>query len=81
MAGSATREEGVLGERPPTERNKAPGRKGRSDRAILHDGLYPGTDSPWTDQKVTLDLVRSLNLDAEREEKLLGGNARRLLGL
>jgi hypothetical protein len=43
--------------------------------------LLFGTDSPWTDQKHTLGLFRSLHLDAEREAAILGGNASRLLGL
>jgi uncharacterized protein len=45
------------------------------------DCLFFGTDSPWTDQADTLRRVRAMQLDPEREAALLGGNARRLLGL
>ncbi len=45
------------------------------------DYILFGTDSPWTDQGQTLKLLRELELPAERMEKILYGNAKRLLGL
>jgi uncharacterized protein len=43
--------------------------------------LFFGTDSPWKDQAETLRLVRAMQLDPAREAAILGGNARRLLGI
>lgn len=40
-----------------------------------------GTDSPWTDQRQTLELFMNLELDPEREKAILRDNAMRLLGL
>ncbi|MBN1699899.1 MAG: amidohydrolase [Spirochaetales bacterium] len=40
-----------------------------------------GTDSPWTDQREAIRLLRSLGLGEEREEAILYGNAARLLGM
>jgi len=40
-----------------------------------------GTDSPWTDQATELAAFRDLPLSEEEKAALLGGNARRLLGL
>ncbi len=40
-----------------------------------------GTDSPWAGQRETIEQVRRLDLGAERERLILGGNAQRLLGL
>ncbi len=40
-----------------------------------------GTDSPWSDQKDSLLQLRALPLTAEELEDILGGNARRLLGI
>lgn len=57
------------------------------DRAIrmLHrhpvDFVLFGSDSPWADQADTLAQVRALQLGADREASLLGGNAARLLHL
>ncbi|MEI7435668.1 MAG: amidohydrolase family protein [bacterium] len=45
------------------------------------DKLLFGTDSPWSDQSGDLARVRGLNLQADRLEALLGGNAARLLNL
>lgn len=39
-----------------------------------------GTDSPWADQRKSLALLRSLSLGTAREEAILSGNARALLG-
>jgi predicted TIM-barrel fold metal-dependent hydrolase len=44
------------------------------------DYILFGTDSPWTDQRATLDAVKALGLDKEVEDKLLYKNAQRLLG-
>jgi uncharacterized protein len=40
-----------------------------------------GTDSPWFDQRATLDWICSLPLSSGEQERILGGNARHLLGL
>ncbi len=40
-----------------------------------------GTDSPWAGQRETIDEVRGLDLGEERERRLFGANAARLLGL
>lgn len=40
-----------------------------------------GTDSPWTDQKTTLDRTLKLKMPDSRKEKMLFRNAERLLGL
>lgn len=40
-----------------------------------------GTDSPWSDQKESLDLIRALPLGNGEKEAVLGGNARKLLRL
>lgn len=45
------------------------------------DHVLFGTDSPWTDQGQTLDLLRGLGLDPDLEGRILRGNARRLIGL
>lgn len=42
--------------------------------------LLFGSDSPWADQAEAIAAVRRLGLAREREELILGGNARRLLG-
>jgi len=43
------------------------------------DFLLFGSDSPWTDQRATLDLLNRLGLETELQDKILGGNASRLL--
>ena len=43
--------------------------------------LFFGSDSPWTGQAETLEAVRGLGLEDELLEAVLGGNARRMLGL
>jgi predicted TIM-barrel fold metal-dependent hydrolase len=45
------------------------------------DYILFGTDSPWTDQQKTLDLLKKLNLDSARMEKILYSNAQRLLSV
>ena len=44
------------------------------------DRILFGTDSPWASQAETLRLARALNLDPERERRLLWENALALLG-
>jgi predicted TIM-barrel fold metal-dependent hydrolase len=43
------------------------------------DCILFGSDSPWSSQSETLGLLRSLDLGAEREQRLLGKNAEALL--
>ncbi len=43
------------------------------------DFLLFGSDSPWTGQRATLDLLSRLDLKTELQNKILGGNASRLL--
>jgi uncharacterized protein len=53
-------------------------------RILLNHGaeyLLFGTDSPWTDQGHTLQLLRSLDLPQDRLDKILWANAARLLGI
>ncbi len=45
------------------------------------DFVLFGTDSPWSDQQVTLARIRDLGLPSDRLTKLLYGNAARLLGI
>jgi len=55
----------------------------RSRRIIMQhpDGyVLFGTDSPWTEQAQTLSLLKKLQLPAKKLERILGGNARDLLG-
>ncbi len=57
---------------------------GRARRMILeHPAGYVlfGSDSPWTGQEKTLDLLRRLELGPERERKILTDNATALLNL
>ena len=44
------------------------------------DYILFGTDSPWTDQAKTLELLQNLDLPGEKLEKILYSNAARLLG-
>jgi len=56
--------------------------KERARRIILShspDFILFGTDSPWTDQGETLNLLRQLQLPSEIEEKILYLNAERIL--
>jgi uncharacterized protein len=43
------------------------------------DYIIFGTDSPWRKQDGTLELLRKLNLEPARMEKILYGNAKKLL--
>ena len=43
------------------------------------DRIVFGTDSPWSSQSESLRMVRSLELDKEREQRLLSKNAEALL--
>jgi len=43
------------------------------------DYILFGTDSPWRKQDGTLELLRKLNLEPARMEKILFGNAKKLL--
>lgn len=42
------------------------------------DRLLYASDHPWVEPRVILDALRSLNLPAKEEEKILSGNARKL---
>lgn len=53
----------------------------RMIRTFGADRVLFGTDSPWRSQKESLDFLRSLPLEAVEQEAVLGGNARRLLGI
>ncbi len=46
-----------------------------------NDRILFGTDSPWTDQVQQLAVVRSLGLDTDTADRILGGNAEKLLGI
>lgn len=45
------------------------------------DHILFGSDSPWNDQAEAIARVRDLGLPADREARLLGGNAAELFGL
>lgn len=56
----------------------------RAKKMILNhpsDYILFGTDSPWTVQEETLELLKSFNLNKDIEEKILYKNALRLLGI
>ena len=53
----------------------------RMVRAFGADRLLFGTDSPWSAQRESLDWIRALPLKETEKDAILGGNARRLLGL
>ncbi len=59
----------------------APARMRRMLLAHPADYLLFGTDSPWTDQADSLDLLRRLDLPEALVERITVTNARRLLGL
>lgn len=43
------------------------------------DRVLFGTDSPWSDQKASLDLIRALPLGDDEKDAILSGNAGKLL--
>ncbi|MDO4553398.1 MAG: amidohydrolase family protein [Bacillota bacterium] len=45
------------------------------------DRILFATDSPWSDAGAEAEQLRGLPLSEEEKEKILGGNARRLLGI
>ena len=45
------------------------------------DKILFGTDSPWKDQKKEIEAIQKLPLTREEQEKILGQNAVKLLGL
>lgn len=49
--------------------------------AVGYDHILFGSDSPWADQKVSMEEIRKLQLGAEAEAGILGENARDLLAL
>ena len=51
----------------------------RMIRKFGTDRVLFGTDSPWSDQKASLDLIRTLPLENAGRDAILSGNARRLL--
>lgn len=59
------------------------GLEGAKDILRRHPKEYLlfGTDSPWADQKKSIEEIRSMDLGIEREEGILYRNAERLLGL
>lgn len=48
-------------------------------RVFGSDRVVFGTDSPWDDQAAALAAIRALDLTEEEKEKILGGNAQRIL--
>lgn len=50
-------------------------------RAFGADRVVFGTDSPWDDQGAALEAIGALTLTKEEKEKILGGNAQRILGI
>lgn len=53
----------------------------RMVRSFGADRILFGTDSPWTDAKEALELVRTSGLTSAELDAVLSGNAARLLGL
>ena len=51
----------------------------RMVRAFGADRILFGTDNPWADQAAGLAYIRDLPLTAQEKEKILGGNAHKLL--
>ena len=58
------------------------GRERAREMLLSHpaDRVLFGTDSPWGSQPETVQALRALELGEEREQRLLGKNARGLLG-
>lgn len=53
----------------------------RMAEAFGTDRLLFGTDSPWSAQRRDIEWIRALPLSQAQKDAILGGNARRLLGL
>lgn len=53
----------------------------RMIRTFGADRVLFGTDSPWSDQKASLDFLGSLPLEVPERKAILGGNACKLLNL
>ena len=53
----------------------------RMIRTFGADRVLFGTDSPWSDQKESLNFLRSLPLEETERESILSGNACRLLNI
>ena len=53
----------------------------RMVRRFGPDRILFGTDSPWDDQETALARLRALPLEPAELEAILGGNAKRLLGI
>ena len=74
---------------PPDGMQRKPGDSWMlSDEAFVRiakkhgtDRILFATDSPWSDQQTSLQQIQALPLSGEEKEKILGGNAQRLLGL
>jgi predicted TIM-barrel fold metal-dependent hydrolase len=50
-------------------------------RALPAEKLLFGSDAPLVDARVEYHKIKLLRLSPEKEEKVLGGNIRRLLGI
>ncbi len=50
-------------------------------RAFGTDKVMYGSDSPWTEQKDSLEFVKNLQFSDEEKNAILGGNAAGLLGI
>ena len=48
-------------------------------KAIGADRVLFGTDSPWVDQRQSIDIIKNSGLMQEEVDKILGGNAKELL--
>ncbi|MGN1013720.1 MAG: amidohydrolase family protein [Butyricicoccus sp.] len=74
---------------PPDGKQRKPGDSWMlSDEAFLRivrkhgaDRILFATDNPWSDQKASLEHIRSLPLSEQEQTAILGENARRILGL
>ena len=53
----------------------------RMVRRFGPDRILFGTDSPWDDQETALARLRALHLEKSELDAILGGNARKLLGI
>ena len=58
--------------------------RNKAEKMILKhspDYLLFGTDSPWTDQKNAVNILKSLNISEEAKNKIFYKNAYKLLGI